>query len=131
MSFDDPPRKPTVVSIGFGQLRISGQIPTVTHRGSTEAYIHCRDDESNMAVSSGAGSLQTPERLDGRFSLVVGLYVASLLSPSLVFVVGQRFGFGSWPIALGSLGALGVALTSIVARVATRNGAFVAWFDSD
>ena len=84
-----------------------------------------------MQALSSRGLFRTPERLDRRFSLVAGLYVAALLSPALVLVVVQRLELTSWPVALGSLGAVGVVITAVVARKVIRQGDLVAWSDSD
>ncbi|KAB1190411.1 hypothetical protein GJR96_15650 [Haloferax sp. MBLA0076] len=83
-----------------------------------------------MQVRSSRGPFQTPERLDRRFSLVAGLYVASLLSPALVLNVVQTMDLTSWPVAVGSLGVVGAALTAVVARRVIRQGDLVGWFDS-
>lgn len=83
-----------------------------------------------MQVRSSRDSLQTPEQLDGWFSLVAGLYVAALLSPALLLIVVQRLEVASWSVALGSLGAVGAALTIAVTWIVSRQGELVAWFDS-
>jgi hypothetical protein len=95
-----------------------------------EAYFHSRGEKLFMQVRPTRGPLQTPERLDGRFGLVAGLYVAALLSPALVLVVVQWPGLTSWPVALGLLGVVGAVLAAAVARIVARHGEFVAWFDS-
>lgn len=83
-----------------------------------------------MQFRSSREPLQTPEQLDGRFGLVAGLYVAALLSPALLLIVVQRLQVASWPVALGSLGAVGAVLTVTVTRIVSRQGELVAWFDS-
>jgi len=83
-----------------------------------------------MYVRSGDTPLQTPEQLDGRFKLVSGLYAAALLSPAVVLLAVRWLGVTSWPVALGSLGAVGVVLTATVAWTVSRQNEFVAWFDS-
>ena len=83
-----------------------------------------------MQFRSNRDPLQTPEQLDGRFGLVAGLYVAALLSPALLLIVVQRLEVASWPVALGSLVAVGAILTVTVARVVSRQQELVAWFDS-
>ena len=83
-----------------------------------------------MQVCSSDNPLQTPEQLDGRFGLVAGLYVAALLSPALLLIVIPWLGLASWPVALGSLGAVGAVLTITVAWTVSRQSEFVAWFDS-
>lgn len=83
-----------------------------------------------MQVRSGRETLQTPERLDTRFGVVAGLYVAALLSPAVLFVVVRWLHLGSEPLVLGLLGAVGTVLTGVVAWRVTRYGNLVAWFDS-
>lgn len=83
-----------------------------------------------MQVRPGRGPHQTPERLDWRFGLVAGIYVAALLSPALVLVVGQRLELTSRFAVLGTLGAVGTVLTAAVARAVSRWGELVGWFDS-
>lgn len=61
---------------------------------------------------------------------MAGLYVAALLSPALLFVVVQWLGLASWPATLGLLGAVGAAITAVVARIVSRRGELVAWSDS-
>ncbi len=83
-----------------------------------------------MQVRSSRELLQTPEQLDRRFSLVAGLYVAALLSPAIVLIVVEWLEVISWPVALGSLGAVGAVLTAAVTWIVSRQGELVVCFDS-
>ncbi|WP_135303831.1 hypothetical protein [Haloarcula amylovorans] len=83
-----------------------------------------------MGIRANPEPFQTPERLDVRFGTVAGLYVATLLSPALLFVGVQWLQLESGPFALGLLGAVGVVLTALVAWQVTRRGGVVAWFNS-
>jgi len=83
-----------------------------------------------MQFNSHRGSLRTPERLDTRFGVVAGLYVAALLSPALLLVVTQRTHLNSEPLAFGLLGAVGIVVTAVVGRQVTRRGGLVVWFHS-
>lgn len=83
-----------------------------------------------MEATSNGGPLRIPDRLDTRFGVVAGLYVASLLSPALVIVVVQRVQLRSGPLALGLLAAVGTVLTAVVTWRVTRWGWLVAWAQS-
>ena len=83
-----------------------------------------------MHIGSSGEALRTPERLDARFGVVAGLYVAALLSPALSLVAVDRLQLRSGPLALGLLAAVGAVLTAVVAWQVTRRGGLVAWFDS-
>lgn len=83
-----------------------------------------------MQVRPDRDVLQTPDRLDARFGVVAGLYVAALLAPALLLVVVQRFRLSSELVALGLLGAVGMVCTAVVAWRVTRWGGVVAWFNS-
>jgi hypothetical protein len=83
-----------------------------------------------MQVRATHESLQTPEQLDERFSLVAGLYVAALLTPAVVFSVVQWQGVTSWPVAVGSVVVIGGVLTVAVSWLVSHHGELVAWGDS-
>jgi len=83
-----------------------------------------------MQVRSSRETLQTPTQLDTRFGAVAGLYVATLVSPALLFVAMQWLNLDSELVVLGLLGAVGMTLTAAVAWQVTCWGGLVAWFNS-
>lgn len=83
-----------------------------------------------MQVHPHRGTLQTPDRLDARFAVVTGLYVATLVSPALLLVVVWWLQLASEPFALGLLGAVGAVVTAVGAWQVTRRGEIAAWVDS-
>lgn len=72
---------------------------------------------------------ELPERgrIDTVFRLVVGVYVAALVSPALLLLVGKRFQINS---PLLTLGALGVILAVITAFVVKRRGELITLLNS-
>jgi hypothetical protein len=74
--------------------------------------------------------LQTPDRLDTRFGVVAGIYVAALLSPALVFVVAQALEMESELLALGLLGTVGSVITALVSWRVTHWGGLIEWFNT-
>jgi len=83
-----------------------------------------------MQIRPDRETLQTPERLDTRFGVVAGLYVAALIAPALLLVVVKRLQLGSESTAIGLLGAVVTVCTAVVAWQVTRRGGIVAWFNS-
>jgi len=77
---------------------------------------------------ANTAALRTPERLDLRFGLVAGGYVATLISPVILLAVVERSGLNDELLTIGLLGAVGVAITSIVGWRVTRWGGLLAWF---
>ncbi|WP_435362234.1 hypothetical protein [Haloarchaeobius sp. DFWS5] len=80
-----------------------------------------------MSASQSTQPIQSPERLDTRFGLVVGCYVAALVSPALLFAVADRLRPDSALVVLGLLAAVVVA---VVTWGVTRWGSLVERLDS-
>lgn len=83
-----------------------------------------------MEARGGREPLRSPERLDTRFGVVAGLYVAALLAPGLVLVAVRRLQVASAALAVSLLCAVGAVLTAVVGREVIRRGGLASWFQS-
>lgn len=83
-----------------------------------------------MRNRRGRTRLQTPDRLDTRFGVVAGVYVAALLSPALVFVVVQAAAIESELLAVALLGTVGSVITALVSWRVTHWGGLIEWFNT-
>lgn len=70
---------------------------------------------------------EKPDRLDGSFRLAIGLYIAMLVSPAVVFAGAPWLSASS---AILSFGLLGTIITLIIASKVKCRGEFVPWLSS-
>jgi len=80
--------------------------------------------------NTNAASLPVPESLDLRFSVLAGGYVAALIAPVIALFAVEYFDLGSWILALGILGAIGVSLGLALGRLVTDNSEIARWFNT-
>jgi len=80
-----------------------------------------------MSASVNGQSNRRPDRLDATFGFVAGLYVATLLVPSIPFVAVLRFDLGAGAVGLG---AVGVVVAAAVGWSVTRSVEVLEWLDS-
>ncbi|WP_018257488.1 hypothetical protein [Halomicrobium katesii] len=83
-----------------------------------------------MSSHHDNGAIRTPDRLDFRIGLVAGLYVGGLLTPALVIALVYQFQLADTMVTIGLLGAVGTAITTLVAWKVSRWGSVVGWFNS-
>lgn len=72
----------------------------------------------------------TADTLDIQFGVFAGSYVAALIAPALTLFAVEYFDLRSWILALGTLGAVGVALGSVVVWLVTNTGKIAKWLNA-
>lgn len=80
--------------------------------------------------NTNASSLLAPDSLNIQFGVLAGSYVAALIAPVLTLFAVEYFDLRSWILALGILGAVGVALGSVVVLLVTDKGKIAGWLNA-